>query len=78
MAVDSDSETDENVLQRIAHAFGHLFSDHSSDDERSDNEAAVEPKSESEETEMADNELSTADDRPVFLEKGAQRFMLIQ
>lgn len=73
VAVDSDSETDENVLQRIAHAFGHLFSDHSSEDERSDNEAAAEPKSESEETEMADNELSTADDRPLFLEKGDAR-----
>ncbi|XP_077487985.1 intermembrane lipid transfer protein VPS13A-like isoform X2 [Amblyomma americanum] len=70
VAVDSDSEGDENVLQRIAHAFGHLFSDHSSGDEQSENEAAAEAKSESEETEMADNELSTTEDRPVFLEKG--------
>lgn len=70
VAMDSDSENDENVLQRIAHAFGHLFSDHSSEEEQSDGEATAGVKSESEETEMADNELSTTDDRPVFLEKG--------
>ncbi|KAL1474075.1 hypothetical protein MTO96_021595 [Rhipicephalus appendiculatus] len=63
LAVDSDSETDENVLHKISQAFGHLFSDHSSEDD----------VDESEETEMADNELSTADDRPVFLEKGEAR-----
>ncbi|KAH8021419.1 hypothetical protein HPB51_015599 [Rhipicephalus microplus] len=63
LAIDSDSETDENVLQKITQAFGHLFSDHSSEDN----------EDESEETEMADNELSAADERPVFLEKGDAR-----
>ncbi|KAM7308838.1 vacuolar protein sorting-associated protein 13A isoform X4 [Ixodes scapularis] len=70
VAVDSDSENDENVLQRIAHAFGHLFSDQSSEGEQSDEgEGAPDVKSESEETETADNEISTTDDRPVFLGK---------
>ncbi|KAG0431956.1 hypothetical protein HPB47_021270, partial [Ixodes persulcatus] len=75
VAVDSDSENDENVLQRIAHAFGHLFSDQSSEGEQSDEgEGAPDVKSESEETETADNEISTTDDRPVFLGKGKSSF----
>lgn len=69
VAVDSDSENEENVLQRIAHAFGHLFSDHSSEGEQSEGDGEADVKSDSEETEAADNEVSVTDDHPVFVVK---------
>lgn len=64
---DSDSENEDGMLEKIASTFDHLFSDEGSDENPSDSEgiADVDTKSDSGETETADNDEST--DHSVFM-----------
>lgn len=70
---DSDSENEDGILEKIASTFGHLFSDESSE-ELSDSDNLNDPdiKSDSGETETADNEGSI-EEHPVFISSGKNK-----
>ncbi|XP_067142942.1 intermembrane lipid transfer protein VPS13A-like isoform X2 [Centruroides vittatus] len=70
---DSDSENEDGILEKIASTFGHLFSDESSEElSDSDNLNDTDVKSDSGETETADNEGSI-EEHPVFISSGKNK-----